>query len=367
MILDFFITHISENALEKVSKVLNSSFISAGAITSEFEKQLTENIGLINPVALNSGTSALHLALSVAGIGSGDEVIIPPQTFIATGMSVLMQDAKPVFADIQYDTGNIDPDSIKQKITDKTKAIIPVHWGGYPCDLDEIHDIAHKHNLIVIEDAAHAIGATYKGKSVGSISDFTCFSFQAIKHISTGDGGALCSKNMEDYYSVRRRSWFGIDRSNVTKSDIGGREWNVQEVGYKYHMNNFSAALGLANLEDLKTILQRRRYIASVYRKELENVNGLKFLDYKNDRESAFWLFTLLVENRQGFVKKLKSYSIPTSVVDLRIDRNLVFGGMNMDLPNQDEFERKQISIPVHQKLTDEDIELILKIIHEGW
>lgn len=365
--MDFFITHISLSADKFVKEVLDKTFVSAGKTAKEFEKALNEKLGLSNPVALNSGTSALHLALAAADIGPGDEVIIPAQTFIATGMTVLMQDAKPVFADIQKETGNIDPQSFKSKITPKTKAVIPVHWGGYPCDMDEINAIAAEHGLMVIEDAAHALGAIYKGKPVGSISRFTAFSFQAIKHLTTGDGGALCCLYNEDFEKVSRRSWFGIDRRNVIKSEIGAREWDIAELGYKYHMNNFSAALGLANLEDIETIILRRRSIASVYRKEFENVGGLNLLDYKSDRDSAYWLFTILVENRNNFVKKLKSRSIPASVVDLRIDRNSVFGGMNEELKNQEEFEQKQISIPVHQRLTDDDVGLIIKTIREGW
>src|SRR5262249_43887055 len=157
-----------------------------------FEQELATTLGLIRPVAVNSGTSALHLALEVAGVGSGDEVILPAQTFVASGLSILMCDAAPVFADIQPFTGNIDPGSVRAKITARTKAIMPVHWGGYPCDMDEINAIARGHDLAVIEDAAHALGAIYKGRPVGALSRFTAFSFQAIKHLTTGDGGALC-------------------------------------------------------------------------------------------------------------------------------------------------------------------------------
>ena len=365
--MDFFITHISKKAKENVNEVLNSTFVSAGKIAGQFEDALSGKLGLVNPVAVNSGTSALHLALDVAGVGLGDEVILPAQTFVATGLVILMQRATPVFADIQYETGNIDPASIRKKITEKTKAIIPVHWGGYSCDMNEITSIAEEYDIAVIEDAAHALGATYKGKPIGSISRFTAFSFQAIKHLTTGDGGALCCLDDNDYHNAVKKRWFGIDRVNSKPSILGEREYDIDAVGYKYHMNNLAAAVGLGNLDDFPSNLKRRREIASRYRDELKNVPGLKLLDYKNDRESAYWLFTVLVERRLDFIKKLKEQGVSASVVHLRIDRNSVFGGITPDLPNQERFNEDQVAIPVHSGLSNDDVKQIINCIKRGW
>ncbi len=365
--MDFFTTHVSSHAIELVKKVLESTWLSEGDLVKDFENELKKKLGVKNPVAVNSGTSALHLALSVAGIQEGSEVIIPPQTFVATATVVLMQKARPVFADIQYSTGNIDPSSIQQKVSDKTKAVIPVHWGGYPCDLDEIASIAKVYNLVVIEDAAHALGATYKGKPIGSISNFTAFSFQAIKHLTTGDGGLLCCLHQNDYVRAKQLRWFGIDRELHKPSILGERQYNLDEVGYKYHLNNVAAAVGLGNLKDFHKRLKIRQKIGSIYRKELSNVPGLRLLDYKDDRGHAFWLFTVLVENRLEFIKKLKEHGVPTSVVHQRIDRNKIFGGINDDLTNQKKFDERQISIPIHDKLKDDDIECIIKTIKSGW
>ena len=366
--MNFFTTHISKKAKEKVKEVLDSTFISAGKVAEQFENALSEKLGLVNPVAVNSGTSALHLALAIADVGPGDEVILPAQTFVATGLVILMQGATPVFADIQYDTGNIDPVSIMEKITDKTKAIMPVHWGGYPCDMDEINSIAEEYNNIaVIEDAAHALGAIYKGRPIGSISRFTAFSFQAIKHLTTGDGGALCCLNEDDYHNAINRRWFGIDRANSKPSILGEREYDIDAVGYKYHMNNLAAAIGLGNLEDFPENLKRRREIASQYRDELQNVPGLKLLNYRTDRESAYWLFTVLAERRTDFIKKLKEHGIPSSVVHLRIDHNSVFGGITPDLLNQERFNEDQVAIPVHSGLSNDDVEQIVNCIKGGW
>jgi perosamine synthetase len=364
--MDFFNTHISPKAIELATQVLKSGWISEGKMVKEFEIQLNKRLGLANPVALNSGTSALHLALVLAGVGPGDEVIIPAQTFVATGLVVLMQRANPVFADIDPTTGNISVASIKEKITDRTKAIIPVHWGGYPCDLDEINELATQHNLIVIEDAAHALGATYKGKPVGSISRFSAFSFQAIKHLTTGDGGALACMDAVDSKNAFVRRWFGIDRTNSKPSILGERIYDITELGFKYHMNDLAAVVGLGNIENFSEWLSRRREIAVLYRKEFANVAGLQLMNWKKDRESASWLFTILVENREDFIRKLSEREISASVVHLRIDQNSVFGGIK-NLPNQKWFNERQVSIPVHESLRDCDIELIVKSIKEGW
>ncbi len=365
--MNFFNTHISEKSIELANEVLRSKFISAGKMADTFEERLQNKIGIINPVTVNSGTSALYLALAVAGIKPGDEVIIPAQTFIATGLVVLMHYAKPVFADIQYETGNIEPDSIRQKITEKTKAIIPVHWAGYPCDMDEINAIAKEHNLVVVEDAAHAFGATYKGKPIGSISRFTAFSFQAIKHLTTGDGGALCCLYASDFYQAKRRRWFDIDRDNAKPSILGERVYDATHVGYKCHMNDIAAAVGLGNLEDFPSNLKRRREIAALYFNELKNVRGLQLLDYKDDRESAYWLFTILVERREDFIRALKSKNIPASVVHLRIDKNSIFEGSREELANQEKFNECQVAIPIHSELKDEDMGRIIDCIKEGW
>jgi perosamine synthetase len=365
--MEFFNTHISQKAIALANQVLESGWLSEGRMVKEFEESLTNYIGLKNPVALNSGTSALHLALAIAGVKPNDEVILPAQTFVATGLVILMQYAKPVFADIQYKTGNIDPNSIREKITDKTKAIIPVHWGGYPCDMDEINAIAKEHNLMVIEDAAHALGATYKGKPIGSISDFTAFSFQAIKHLTTGDGGALCCIDDENYHQAKTRRWFGIDRANSKPSILGEREYDISNLGYKYHMNNLAAAIGLGNLADFLTRLKRRREIAAIYESELKNVAGLELLDDHEDRESAYWLFTVLVEGRENFIRKLKAVDIPASVVHLRIDHNSVFGGITSGLINQEKFNDFQVSLPIHENILDQEIITIIRNIKNGW
>jgi len=366
MEIHIFNTFIHPQASQQVNKVLDSTFISEGKLVKEFETRLSGTFGLPYPVALNSGTSALHLALELAGIGENDEVILPAQTFVATGLTILQVKAVPVFADVDYQTGNISIDSLKSKITPRTKAIMPVHWGGYPCDMDEIAAIAAAHGLIIIEDAAHALGATYKNKPIGSLSEYTCFSFQAIKHLTTGDGGAISFKKSEDSTRAMTRRWFGIDRQNSALSILGERQYDIKQLGFKYHMNDYAAALGIANMEGFSERLSMRRHIAKYYFDNLGNIPGLQLFSYKKDRESAFWLFGLHVEKREDFIRAMKEKGIVTSVIHQRIDGNSVFGGLK-DLPVQEKFDNTQIHIPIHDGMDIDKAEYVVNSIKQGW
>lgn len=365
--MDLFHTHISTRSIELAAEALRSTFVSEGKLVRQFESALSERLGLARPATVNSGTSALHLALAVAGIGSGDEVILPAQTFIATGLVILMQGAVPVFADIDPMTGNLDPTDVRRRVTSRTKAVMPVHWAGMPCDMDEINAIAAEHHLAVVEDAAHALGATYRGRPIGAISRFTCFSFQAIKHLTTGDGGAVCCMDEVDASEIVRRRWFGIDRARDKAGILGERLYNLQSVGYKYHLNDLGAAVGLGNIETFPTRLARRREIDARYRSELARVPGAKLLRADPDRVSACWLFTFRVEGRNQLVSKLAEVGIPSSVVHQRIDRNDVFGGVRTDLPGQAAFDADQLALPLHEGLSDEDTALIVDTVRKGW
>lgn len=365
--MHFFHTNVSEQAVELAVETLRSGFLSEGKRVRQFEQELTRRLSLPNPVAVNSGTSALHLALEVAGVARGDEVILPPQTFVASGLAVLMCGATPVFADIQRGTGAIDPKSIRAHVTPRTKAIMPVHWGGAPCDMDEINEIAREHGLAVVEDAAHALGATYKGRPVGTLSRFTAFSFQAIKHLTTGDGGLVCCLDERDLRELRRRRWFGIDRERDQPSILGERVYDLDVVGYKYHLNDLAAAVGLGNLASLEATIARHREIARRFTDGLRNLPGVRLLDEQVDRESSHWIFTVLVERREDFVLALKARGVPASVVHQRIDRNRLLGGLRNDLPAMDFFDREQIALPVHGGLSDNDVETVIAAVRKGW
>ncbi len=365
--IPFFVTHVSSRAKDLVCATLASTHLSEGPRVSEFEHQLEDMLGLRHAVALNSGTTALHLALVCGDICPGDEVILPSQTFIASGLSIIQQGAIAVFADISPDTGNLDPDSVRRAITSRTRAIMPVHWGGYPCEMDELQAIAREHGLWLIEDAAHALGARYRGRPMGTYSRFAAFSFQAIKHITTGDGGLVTCESEIDWEQARRRRWFGIDRTSSRPSLLGEREYDVAALGFKYHMNDFAASLGLANLPDLPAILARRKKIALTYRRELLGIPGLQLLENCDDRESAWWLFTVRVDRRLDFITALKDRGVPASVVHLGIHRNTIFCQREADLPGQRVFDQTQVALPVHQELSDDDVQHIIRAVRQGW
>jgi perosamine synthetase len=366
MSISFFETVISPKAIDLAVEVLRSGWVSEGFRVGEFEEALAREYSLSHPVAVNSGTSALHLALVLAGVTAGDEVVVPPQTFVATAHAVLMQQATPVFADIDPLTGNLAAASVKAVLSERTKAVIAVHWAGYPCELDALGEVASRNNLVLIEDAAHAFGAAYRGRAIGTVSRFTCFSFQAIKHVTCGDGGALCCLDPVDAADARRGRWFGIDRGQAGPFELGERESDIQSVGFKYHMNDLAAAVGLGNLAGFRDRLARRREIAARYRREFEGVPGLTLLRSDEGHDSASWLFTVLVEQRSSFVRALEDRGVPTSVVHRRIDRHRVFGGIR-DLAGQRHFDERQISLPLHSSLSDREVQQVVDVVRAGW
>lgn len=365
--IEMFKPYVNERAIELVTQVLCSGYIGEGPRVKEFEQKMGARVGSPFPVAVNSGTSALHLAMQLVGVKPGDEVITTAQTMLATTTAILMAGATPVYADVEYATGNISVEDISRCVTDRTRAILAVDWAGYPCDWDGILVVAQKHNLVAIEDAAHALGATYKGKPVGSVAPITCFSFQAIKHLTTGDGGMVCVSSIEDHERAAQLRWFGIDRYKRKPSVLGEPEWNVTELGYKYHMNDIAAAIGLGNLEDMDWILQRRREIVAAYRKELAGVPGVQLFERKPDRQSADWLFSIHVERREAFCRMMAEKDIMTSVVHLRIDRNDLCGGERSDLPELDRFTETHVSLPLHPGLSDYDIRRVIEAVRGGW
>ncbi len=365
--IPFYFPTISKD-FKKIKNVLKSTYISEGKVNQTFEKELKKFLEIKYCVTVNSGTSALHLSLVAAGIQQGDEVILSPQTFISTGLAILYLKAIPVFADVQTKTGNICTDSVRKLITKKTKAIISVDWSGYPCDYDELIRICRNKKIKLIEDAAHAFGAKYKKKSIGNIADFTCFSFQATKHLTTGDGGMIACKNKSDYTNLYKLRFFGIDKNKNKIGKLGDREYVLDQVGFKYHLNDFSASLGLSNLRLMKNLLDHHRKIGKYYMETFSQINGISLMNYKKNREHSFWFFQFLVEGRNNFVKKIKSLDIPCSIVNHRIDKHKIFFKFkNSNLPNLNFFEKNKISLPVHIKVSKRTVDKIVKNLSSGW
>jgi dTDP-4-amino-4,6-dideoxygalactose transaminase len=361
-----FHPHMPKKAIEYVTDTLKTRWIGQGPKVDKFEKDFSQKFCKNNTcLAVGSGTDALHLAYILANIKPGDEIIVPVFTCTATNIPFLYMGAKVVFADVQKGTLNIDANHVKELANERTKAIVCVHYGGLPCDMDELQAVAMEWNIPVIEDAAHALGATYKGTPIGALSDFTMFSFQAIKHITTGDGGMLSVKNSELRAKGERIRWFGIDR---TAKQMGHWENDIKEVGYKYQMTDIAAAMGLAALEEFDEILRKRREIFSIYEKELANIPGLQFIGGGyNDREHAAWLCTVTAEKRFELQKKLRDNNIESNQVHYRNDRYSIFGGRRNDLPNMDAIEDKYLVLPLHTKMSIEDTHRVCKTIQAGW
>ena len=254
--IPLFKLHKPKDIGQILEKVFDSGFLTEGEYSDKFEAEFGNYIGNKNMCLVNSCTSALALAAHVIGIKPNDEVITTAMTCMATNEPFFNLGAKLVFADINKDNGNIDPKDIEKKITPKTKAIIVVHWAGLPADLEEINKIAKKYSIKVVEDAAHALRAEYKGQRIGNHSDFVCFSFQAIKHLTTADGGAIACKSEEDAIRIRKLRWFGLDRTIK-----GMQRWtqDIPESGFKYHMNNLNAAIGLEQLKYIDGLIDKHR------------------------------------------------------------------------------------------------------------
>ena len=361
-----FHPHIPAAAFEAVRDTLGTRWIGQGPKVDRFEQRFGDKFGQGRiAIAVGSGTDALHLSYILAGIQPGDEVIVPVFTCTATNIPLLYTGATIRFADVQPGTLNIDPEHVKRLINKKTKAIICVHYGGLPCDMNELGEIAAKWGIPVIEDAAHALGATYKGKPIGTISDFTIFSFQAIKHITTGDGGMLILKDATLKDAAHRIRWFGIDR---TAKQMGHWDNDIKEIGYKYQMNDIAAAMGLAALDEFDQILSLRKELFHNYAEGLAGIPGVQFVGGGlTDREHAAWLCTILVENRTGLQQKLRENRIESNQVHYRNDRYTVFGGRRDDLPNMDAVEEKYLVLPLHTKMNLDNVARICRVIRSGW
>jgi dTDP-4-amino-4,6-dideoxygalactose transaminase len=351
---------------EELLRVIHSGWIGQGPKVKEFEEALGKRFTNPNVLGLSSGTHGLTLALRLAGVGPDDEVITTPLTCTATNTPILQQLARPVWADIKDDF-NIDPESIEARITDKTKAIVVMHWGGYPCSMEEIGNIATKYEIPLIEDAAHAYGATYKGTDIGQCfySDFTMMSFQAIKHLTCVDGGALFSASHHDYTRGKLLRWYGIDRESP-RTDFRCEE-DIKEWGYKFHMNDVAATIGLGNMRQVERNLASAKSIALEYDLKFSKVPGIKLTQVMPDRTSSNWLYTIQVENRSEFVNMMTRNGISVSRVHERDDKHTFTKDSQCDLPNLDRIIQKQISIPCGWWLTEADVHHIMKCVKSGW
>ena len=364
---------IEKSEVDEVINTLKSGWITTGLKVKKFEEKFKKYIGCKYALALSSCTAALHLSLIACGIKEHDEVITSPLTFASTANVVIHQRAKPVFVDIDEKTYNINPKKIKEAITEKTRAIIPVHYAGHPCEMNRIMEIAKKNNLTVIEDAAHAIGSKYKGKKIGTIGNTTCFSFYATKVMTTGEGGMLTTDNREIFKKAFLYSLHGMDK-NAWKRYTAKGSWfyEIKEAGYKYNMTDIQASLGLVQLEKLGNLIKAREKIAKKYTKALHQIPEIITPFVSEDIKHSWYIYPIQIKtgllkiDRNKFIRALKAENIGTSVhfIPLHLQpfyKNL--GYKKGDFPVTEKIYSQLISIPLFPMMTEQDVEDVINAI----
>lgn len=362
---------INEQDIEAVVNVLKSDYLTTGPKIAEFERKVADYTGAKYAVAIANGTAALHAACYAAGIGEGDEVITTPITFAASSNCVLYCGGTPVFADINPETYNISPEDIERKITPKTKAIIAVHFTGQPCEMEQIHAIAHKYNLTVIEDGAHALGAEYQEKRVGTLSDMTTFSFHPVKHITTGEGGMILTDNPELYQRLKLFRTHGITREEelLTKND-GPWYYEQLDLGYNYRITDIQCALGVSQMDRLPEFLEKRKQIAKRYNEAFAANEQIQLPYQKEGCDNAWHLYVIRIKNgkRKEVFEKLRAAGIGVNVHYIPVYQHPYYrthGYAEVTCPNAEEYYKECISLPMYPDLKEEEQEYVIKKVLE--
>jgi dTDP-4-amino-4,6-dideoxygalactose transaminase len=370
MNIPFHKTAITDNEIDAVVDTIKSGWLTMGPKTLEFENKFNNFIGSQYSVSLNSATAALHLALKAIGLEQNDEVIVPTNTFVATAEVVTYFNAIPVLCDIEYDTHNIDVNKIEALITDRTKAIIPVHFAGQPCDMDEIYNIAKKHNLKVIEDAAHALPSKYKNKLIGNLndSDITCFSFYATKTLATGEGGMATTNNENYMQKIKTNRLHGISKDVWDRYSSKSQGWYYEVIdnGNKYNTTDLNSALGIIQLEKLELMKYEREKIAQKYTKAFQNTH-IKTPHIKNNRETSWHLYVIKINNRDELYNKLKENGISTSVHFIPIHKHPYYKNTykynDSDYPIANKVFDQSLSLPIYPDMSSEEVEHIIQCV----
>lgn len=362
----------TEKVLTRLKPILESGWVGLGPKTKEFETKLAEFIGVKHFIALNSATSGLHLAIKVLNLPPKSKILTTPITFISTNHAILYENHTPVFCDVEKTTGNISVDSFKQALKEHKdiKAIIVVHIGGYSCNMDEINTIAKENNVLVIEDCAHAFGGQYNNKKIGDTDNICVWSFQAVKNLPVGDGGAVSTNNDEIYKRLIKLRWLGIDKDTVSRSNLKSDkqtynwDYNVEEVGYKYHLNDIASLLGLVGLEDIEENNKRRKEIAEFYLNNLTK-NIIK-PNYDSNRDSSFHFIPFFFEDRDYVYECLKNNNIFCGMHYKRNDKYDMYDSFPKigNMENTEWFQDHEITLPIHLFLTNDDLQLICDIIN---
>ncbi|MBA7689172.1 UDP-4-amino-4-deoxy-L-arabinose--oxoglutarate aminotransferase [subsurface metagenome] len=380
-IIPFSVPFIEEEEKKEILDTLKSGWITTGPKVKQFEKDFAEYIGCKHTIAINSCTAALHLALDNVELKEGDEIIIPTMTFVATGEVVTYFKAKPVLVDCEEDTLLIDVNNIEEKINKKTKAIIPVHYAGQSCAMDDILQIAKKYNLKVIEDAAHSLPTRYRDKMIGTLGDITCFSFYATKTITTGEGGMACTENEKFAKRMKIMSLHGISKDAWKRYTAEGSwYYEVIEAGYKYNMTDIAAALGIAQLKKCSEFYRKRSEIANKYMQAFKEFSEIKIPVVRDYGIHAWHLYVIQLNlkmlkiNRAQFIEKMKDNGIGCSVhfipLHLHPYYKNTFAFKPKDFPVASYVYERIVSLPIYPKMIDEDVDYVIdnviKIIKEN-
>jgi dTDP-4-amino-4,6-dideoxygalactose transaminase len=354
---------IGREELEEVEKVFLTGWLGLGATVFEFEGKIKDYLGARNVIGVNTGTTALHIALDAFGIKEGDEVIVPSLTFCASIQVITALGAIPVFCEVSPEDLNMDIDDVRKRITRKTKAVMPVHYCGQACDMDSLLGLGD--DIVIIEDAAHAFGSSYKGKSIGSFGNATCFSFDPIKNLTCGEGGAVVLSDDKVAEIIRTKRILGIDKDTWHRYK-NERAWfyEVTTQGYRYHMSNINAAIGIAQLKKFETFVQKKKEIVKRYNNAFENINGLRILKW-NLNETAPFTYIVRVLNgaREKLIEFLKGKGVGTGIHYIPNHLQPFFKPFTTSLPVTEEIGEEILTLPLYYDMTDSDVSLVIKSV----